>query len=102
MNIPRNRIKQNGKVDIWDLGPQRIPAPTAPEAPVLDKIKDPADKALAEVEYEDAVERYKRNLRTYGEAKKEHAKWHDANGGPVKVELWAVDAVHAIDVESER
>lgn len=101
MSIPRSRIKPNGKVDIWDLGPQRPTAPKAPESPDLDKLKG-ADRALADVEHEDAVEKYKDHLRHYGAAKREHTAWHDKNGGPIKVELWAVDAKHAIEVEPER
>lgn len=102
MSFPRSRIKQNGKVDLWDLGPQRAAAPQAPKAPDLDKIKDAADRALAEVEHEDAIEKHKHHLRAYGAAKREHQRWHEENGGPVKVELWAVDAKHALEVDGAR
>lgn len=102
MSIPRNRVKPNGKVDLWDMGPPR-PLPPEPPQPHkdLDKLKG-ADKALAEVEHEDAQEKHKDHLRHYGHAKRHHADWHEKNGGPVKVELWAIDARHALDVESER
>ena len=102
MSFSRTRVKLNGKVDLWDMGPQRPTAPKPPAAPEFDKIKDASDRALAEHEHEDAVEKYRKDLRRYGEAKRHHADWHEKNGGPVKVELWAIDAKHALEVETER
>lgn len=101
MSIPRQRIKRDGKIDLWDMGPPRPTAPEPPKAPDLDKLKG-ADKALAEVQHEDAVEAHKGALRAYGSAKEHHRQWHETNGGPLKVELWAVDARHALEVEPDR
>lgn len=98
--IPVQRVKQNSKVDIWDLGPKRPDAPKEP-APVDAKLKG-AELAIAQVEYEDAIDFYKRELRAYAALKREHEGWHRGNGGPVKVELWGVDARHALDLEPER
>lgn len=98
--IPPNRVKPNSKVDIWDLGPQRPVAPKEP-APVDTKLKG-TDLAIAEVEYEDAIDLYKRELRAYAALKRDHERWHRDNGGPVKVELWGVDATHATESFKER
>lgn len=99
--IPLNRVKLNGKVDLWDLGPQVAPkAPDAPAAPDT-KLKGP-DLAAAELEYEDQCEIYKGHLRAYTAARKAHLEWKDQKGGPVKVELWGADARHAMEVEPDR
>lgn len=99
--IPQHRVKLNGKVDLWDLGPQVEPkAPEAPEPP-SDKLKG-AELAAAEIEHEDALERYKDELRAYTVARKAHREWGDVKGGPVKVEFWGADARHAIEVEPAR
>lgn len=98
--FPLKRVKRNGKVDVWDTGPSR---PLAPSAPVDVDIKlKGADKAAAEVEYEDACERYKGALRAFTQAKADYGEWHASNGGPLKVELWGVDARFAIDKEPDR
>ncbi len=99
-HIPFNRFKKNNKVDLWDTGPSRPIAPKEPPKP--DAKLTGADKAAAEVEFEDACERYKQQLRDYATAKRAHLDWHDAKGGPVKVEFWGVDARHALEVEPER
>lgn len=98
--IPQHRVKPNSKVDIWDLGPSRPTAPKEPAA-VDTKLKG-ADLAIAEVEYEDAIDFYKRDLRAYAELKRNHEHWHRSNGGPLKVELWGVDARHAMEREPDR
>jgi hypothetical protein len=96
MSIPFNRVKLNGKVDLWDLGPQVEPKPpAAPDAPDA-KLKG-AELAAAELEYEDACELYKGQLRAYSAARKAHLAWKDEKGGPVKVEMWGVDARHALE-----
>lgn len=100
ISIPTIRVKANSKVDVWDLGPLRPEAPKEPEA-VNDKLKG-ADLAVAQVEYEDATDLYKRDLRAYAALKREHERWHTENGGPVKVELWGIDATHAINSWGER
>lgn len=94
--IPLQRMKPNGKVDLWDTGPTRPLPPVAPKEPDLSKLKD-AELALAQVQHEDALEAYKNALRRYGEQKQEHAAWHAENGGPLKVELWGVDARWALE-----
>lgn len=95
-NIPTNRVKRNGKVDLWDLGPQVAPkAPPAPESPDV-KLKG-ADLAAAELEYEDACFLYKDELRAYSAAKKDYYEWLREKGGPIKVEFWGADARHALD-----
>ncbi len=99
--IPLNRVKNNGKIDLWDLGPQVAPkAPEPPEAPNV-KLKGP-DLAAAELEYEDACEIYKGHLRAYSVARKAHLEWAEHKGGPIKIELWGVDARHAIETEPDR
>jgi hypothetical protein len=100
MNPIERRIKKNGKVDLWDTGPSRPVAPPEPPAPDA-KLKG-ADLAAAQVEYEDACERYKQHLRDFAAAKRAHAEWHERNGGPLKVELWGIDARHAMDIEPIR
>lgn len=99
--IPLNRVKLNGKIDLWDLGPQVAPkAPAAPDAPDA-KLKGP-DLAAAELEYEDQCEIYKSHLRAYTAARKAHLEWKEQKGGPVKVELWGADATHAMEIEPDR
>lgn len=99
--IPLNRVKLNGKIDLWDLGPQVEPKPpAAPEAPDT-KLKG-AELAAAELEYEDACELYKFALRRYTAAKRDHLAWLEQKGGPVKVELWGVDAAEAMKIEPDR
>lgn len=99
--IPLNRVKANNKVDLWDMGPTRPQAPEKPAEPDKAKLKG-ADLAAAEVEFEDAMERYKDGLRGWTAAKKAHRDWHEEKGGPRKIELWAVDATHAMSVDPER
>lgn len=99
-HIPFNRVKANGKVDLWDTGPKRPMAPEMPKEP--DKGLKGADLAAAQVEYDDACDRYKQQLRDFAGAKRAHADWHENSGGPLKVELWGVDARHALEIEPER
>jgi hypothetical protein len=102
MSIPLNRVKLNGKVDVWDLGPQAAPKPPKPpDEPDKAALKG-AHLAAAELEYEDACELYKGHLRAYSSARKAHLEWKDEKGGPVKVELWGVDARHAMETEPDR
>jgi hypothetical protein len=95
--IPLHRVKPNGKVDLWDLGPSRPVPPTAPTE-VDGKLKG-HEQALAQIEYEDSMEAYKRGLRLYSATKRAFDLWHEMNGGPVKIEFWGVDARGALDHE---
>lgn len=95
-------IKRDDHVDLWDIGPVRVEAPAAPVEPVESKDLKGADLALAKIHYEDALEDYKLALRAYGAAKQEHTRWHRENGGPVKVNFWSTDAVHALETEPKR
>ena len=97
MEIPLHRVKQNGKVDLWDLGPTR-PVPPAAPAEVDGRLKG-HEAALAQIEYDDAMEAYKGGLRLYAAAKRAYDLWHNTNGGPVKIEFWGVDARGALDKE---
>jgi hypothetical protein len=101
MNPLERRIKNNGKVDLWDCGPKRPEAPKAPVEPDETKLKG-ADLAAAQVEHEDNLERYKQQLRDFAAAKRAYLEWQDIKGGPVKIELWGVDARHAMEVEPDR
>jgi hypothetical protein len=102
LQIPPDRIKKNNRVDVWDLGPQVAPRPpAAPEEPEKSKLKG-SELAAAEVAYEDDCERYRDELRAWNAAKKTHREWIDRIGGPVKIELWAVDARMAMDIEPDR
>lgn len=101
MEIPLHRVKNNGKVDIWDLGPQVAPKPpAAPDEP--DARLKGGELAAAQVAYEDACEAYKDQLRDYNERRKAHRAWHEEKGGPVKQEFWGVDATFAMEREPER
>ena len=93
-------VKANDRVELWDLGPKH---PVAPEVPKLpeDKLKGP-ELALAQIHYEDAMADYKDALRTWGKAKADYQDWRRKFGGPVKVDLWSTDAVHALNTEPER
>lgn len=95
-------IDPTDHVQLWDVGPVRVEAPKAPEAPVESKELKGADLALAQIHYEDALETYRADLRAYGEAKKAHRNWHAMNGGPVKKPTWSTDAVHALTVDPQR
>lgn len=87
-------IKQSGMVDVWDLGPERPSSPDAPTEPK--KTGRAADDAVAAQEYEDAIEAYKKALKTYTALKREYDE-HRANvGGALKVEMWPADANFAI------
>lgn len=102
VSIPLSRVKPNGKVDLWDIGPQMEPEPPeAPNEPDKDKLKG-AKLAAAELEYEDAMAAYKNELRAYTAARRDYEEWHRENGGPIKVELWGTDARHAMEVEPKR
>ena len=98
--IPLHRVKSNGKVDLWDLGPTRPVPPTAPTE-VDGKLKG-HEQALAQIEYEDSMEVYKSSLRVFAAAKRAYDFWHTSNGGPVKVEFWGVDARFALDHGPDR
>lgn len=103
MHIPMNRVKQNGMVEFWDLGPQIAPkGPDAPIEPKESKDLKGADLAAATVEYEDACEHYKDELRRYTAAKKAYRDWHAENGGPVKLERYGVTAREAFEREPHR
>lgn len=100
--IPPNRVKKNGRVDIWDLGPQAAPtAPAAPSAPDEKALKG-ADLAAAQVEYEDGLIAYKNALRGYTAARNAYREWKITMGGPIKIEQWAIDATHSINIEPDR
>lgn len=94
-HIPLNRVKPNGKVDLWDMGPPRPVSPEPPKAPDENKLRGDA-LATAQIDYEDATERFKEKYREYQAARVTYLKWHDQMGGPVKVDLWGVDARHAM------
>lgn len=94
--IPLSKVKRNGKVDIWDLGPIVAAKPPQEPAPVDPKLKGP-ELAAAEVAYEDAMIVYKDTLRAYNEARKERRAWDATNGGPRKIEMWGIDARHALE-----
>lgn len=100
IRIHPSLIKPNDHVDLWDLGPVR---PVPPEAPIeVDEKLKGHELALAKIQYEDGFEVYKTDLRAFGEARKHFTEWHKKNGGPLKVELWSTDAVHALTVDPER
>lgn len=99
-HIPHHRVKANQKVDLWDMGPTRPEDPAEPQKPA-ENLKG-AEKAAAMVEYEDAMERYKDQLRAWSAARRDFKSWQEEMGGPRKVELWAPDARHAMEVEPER
>jgi len=66
MNIPSTRVKPNGMVEFWDLGPQVAPVgPDAPVEPKESKDLKGADLAAAQVAYEDECESYKDKLRAF-------------------------------------
>jgi hypothetical protein len=92
--IVADRIDRSGKVWIWFLGPPRPIAPTPPVEPK--KTGKAADDALAEVLFEDAVGDYKKQLREYGDHKKEYDKWREMYGGPRKEYHWDIDVQHAL------
>jgi hypothetical protein len=99
--IPLNRMKRNGKFEVWDLGPQVAPkAPPAPDGP--DQKLKGAELAAAELEYEDACEAYKDKLRAYTAARKAHREWQEEKGGPIKLEMWGCDLRNALAVEPDR
>lgn len=93
-------IKGDDHVDLWDIGPK------PPVAPVVPKLPDAALKgpelALAQIHYEDAMADYKDELRAWGKAKIDYQNWRRNFGGPVKVNLWSTDAVHALNTDPDR
>lgn len=101
IRIPLNRMKRTGKVDIWDLGPQTAPVPPAPPTEP-DKSLKGHELAAAQVEYEDAMIGYKNNLRAYTAARNAFREWKGNNGGPMKIEFWGIDAIHALETEPDR
>jgi hypothetical protein len=95
-------VKRNDHVDIWDMGPAQPIAPVVPVRPVEGKDLKGPDLKLAEIHYEDALEDYKLALRAWGAQKVEYQAWRRTNGGPLKIELWSTDALHAINIDPER
>jgi hypothetical protein len=87
--------KPNGMVDMWDMGPEKPIAPNPPPEPKPTGHK--ADDAVAQQQYDDAVEDYKKELKSYSAQKKEYDGWRQNAGGPVKREVWPIDANRAID-----
>lgn len=98
MNAPNDNLR----VKFWDLGPERPIAPDAPVKPEHPKGTSAADIAVAEVEYEDAIEQYKQDLRAYSARKKEHDHWRTTIGGPVQIESWSVDMQDAFARDPRR
>jgi hypothetical protein len=93
-------IKLNGKVDIWDLGPER---PIAPDAPVEPKKTGrAADDAVAAQEQEDAIAEYKKELKAYTALKREYDEHRASVGGPLKIEAWPTDANEWLILHPER
>jgi hypothetical protein len=97
-----NAPNDNLRVKFWDLGPERPIAPDAPVKPEHPKGTSAADIAVAEVEYEDAIEQYKQDLRAYSARKKEHDHWRTTIGGPVQIESWSVDMQDAFARDPRR
>lgn len=92
--------KPNGKVDVWDLGPEKPTSPDAPAEPK--KTGRAADDAVAAQEYEDAIAEYKKALKSYTALKREYDE-HRANvGGALKVEMWPVDANECLNLHAGR
>lgn len=100
-NIPLNKVKKNGKVDLWDMGPPRPELPPEPATPDKAKLKG-AEFAATEVAYEDELVAYKDELREHARLMRDYRDWQRDKGGPVKVELWGIDARHALDREPKR
>jgi hypothetical protein len=98
--LPLHRIKPNGKIEIWDMGPKEPPAPVPP-ASVSDDLKGPK-AVVARAEYETKEKVFKKDYEAYVAASHEYVRWHDKNDGPVKVDLWSIDAIHALNVDPDR
>jgi hypothetical protein len=96
----RDRTMRNGQCPLWDLGPTRPNEPIAPTAP--DKTGSATEQALAQIQYEDAVEDYKKGLRAYGALKREYDHWRMQIGGPVKIYNWTVEVVRMVVAFPER
>lgn len=98
--IPHHRVKKNGKCDLWDLGPQVPPLPDEPKEPDS-KLKGDA-LIDAQIDHEAALEAHKAAVSAYATAKRDRVMWIKEMGGPVKVEFWGVDALHAVTTEPDR
>jgi hypothetical protein len=100
MSIPLHRVKDNGKIDLWDVGPSR---PIPPDAPAdVDARLKGHELAMAQNDYDDAMEIYMLKLREFSAEKRNFQSWHENNGGPVKIEFWGIDAIYALDNGPER
>lgn len=99
--IPLSKVKKNGKVDLWDMGPPRPDLPPEPIAPDKAKLKG-GELAAAEVAYEDDLVAYKDELREHARLMREYRDWHKDKGGPVRIEQWGIDARHSLEREPKR
>lgn len=85
-------VKPNGKVNVWDSGPDEPKAPARP------------DIAEHDPEYEITRAEYEAEIAHYRALRREHEQWNARNpdGKPELIELWPPDARHAIAVDPER
>jgi hypothetical protein len=92
--------KPNGMVDLWDMGPEKPIAPDPPKEPKPTGNK--GDDAVAQQQFDDALEDYKKDLKGYSALKKEYDNFRANVGGPIKREVWPIDGNVALEREPGR
>ena len=89
--ITGDRIKANGCVDLWDCGPQ-----IEPEEPF------PFVLSVADSDFDERKAEFDKAMQFYKAAKAEWDAWKSTNFAPRSVELFAVDAAHALERDPGR
>jgi hypothetical protein len=79
------------RVFVWDIGPEKPRPPQRPTLPKNAKEGDP-EHELAKVEFQELLEDYQVDLKTFKQKKTEYADFQQRYGGPVEVVWWSVDA----------
>lgn len=87
-------------VFLWDIGPIK---PSAPNKPALPKGKEgEPEYDLAKIEFAEHLEQYQTDLKAYGAAKTDYAKWQKDQGGAIELRMFSCDAHDALERAPDR
>lgn len=93
-------IKHNSCfVELWDLGPTKPKPPSRPEFKSTHNEGTP-DYDIDKAEFEEHVKQYAADLNWYRRMRAEWEHWQHAIGGPMKVDMWPIDARTVLEAQA--
>jgi hypothetical protein len=91
--------RQAQMVWLWDCGPEKPAVPTRIKVP-SGKAGDP-EHDLALIEFREQLGDYEAALKAHRKAKIEYDEFMRAQGGPVEVKMWSVNAQDALRADNK-